>query len=151
MTNIRLATQQDLSGIVKLYKELRGHDPHMSEQVLESTWAEMLNNPGVSIVVAEVDGQLASTCQLGVVLTLTNGCRPFGIIEHVITAESFRRQGLSEQVLEKALSCAWEQDCYKVMLLSGATRTSAHKLYEKVGFKSGVESGFVIKSPVQTA
>ncbi|QPB84259.1 GNAT family N-acetyltransferase [Pseudoalteromonas rubra] len=151
MTNIRLATQQDLSGIVKLYKELRGHDPHMSEQVLESTWAEMLNNPGVSIVVAEVDGQLASTCQLGVVLTLTNGCRPFGIIEHVITAESFRRQGLSEQVLEKALLCAWEQGCYKVMLLSGATRASAHKLYEKVGFKSGVESGFVIKSPVQTA
>ncbi|KNC67539.1 GNAT family acetyltransferase [Pseudoalteromonas rubra] len=131
MTNIRVATREDLSGIVKLYKELRGHDPHVSEQELESTWVGILNNPGVSIVVAEVDGQLASTCQLGVVPTLTNGCRPFGIIEHVITAESFRRQGLSERVLEKALSCAWEQHCYKVMLLSGATRNSAHKLYER--------------------
>ncbi|WP_046003547.1 GNAT family N-acetyltransferase [Pseudoalteromonas rubra] len=151
MTTIRLATPQDLPAIVKLYEELRSHDPKMSMHTLKVTWDELLNNPGVSIVVAEVDGQLASTCQLGVIPTLTNGCRPFGIIEHVITAESFRRRGLSQRVLEKALSLAWEQHCFKVMLLSGATRTSAHKLYEKVGFKSNIENGFVIKSPVQTS
>ncbi|TMP37631.1 GNAT family N-acetyltransferase [Pseudoalteromonas rubra] len=148
MAKIRLATPQDLSGIVQLYKELRGHDPQMNELILESAWSELLSSPAVNIVVAEVDGQLASTCQLGVVPTLTNGCRPFGIIEHVITSERFRRRGLSQQVIEQALSLAWEQHCYKVMLLSGATRTSAHKLYEKVGFKSDVENGFVIKNPM---
>ena len=28
----------------------------------------------------------------GVIPTLTNGGRPFGIIEHVVTASAFRRQ-----------------------------------------------------------
>ncbi|MCG7534632.1 GNAT family N-acetyltransferase [Pseudoalteromonas sp. OOF1S-7] len=151
MTTIRLATLQDLPGMVKLYEELRRHDPKMSAQTLAATWTELLNHPGVSIVVAEVDGQLASTCQLGVVPTLTNGCRPFGIIEHVITAERFRRRGLSQRVLEEALSRAWAQHCYKVMLLSGATRAGAHKLYETVGFNSDVENGFVIKCPAQAS
>lgn len=93
----------------------------------------------------EVEGQLAATCQLGVIPTLTNGGRPFGIIEHVITAARFRRQGLSQQVLEQALALAWQQDCYKVMLLSGEGREAAHRLYEKLGFKAGIEKGFVIK------
>ncbi|MCE9925420.1 GNAT family N-acetyltransferase [Aeromonas media] len=101
--------------------------------------------PGVRILVAEVEGQLAATCQLGVIPTLTNGGRPFAIIEHVVTASAFRRQGLSQRVLAQALTLAWELDCYKVMLLSGEGREGAHRLYEKLGFKAGIEKGFVIK------
>ncbi|MDF2390832.1 GNAT family N-acetyltransferase [Aeromonas sp. 2MA4] len=111
----------------------------------ESTLAALLAQSHVRLIVAEVDGQLAATCQLGVIPTLTNGGRPFGIIEHVITAARFRRQGLSQKVLEQALAIAWQQDCYKVMLLSGEGRESAHRLYEKLGFKAGIEKGFVIK------
>ncbi|MCO7189769.1 MULTISPECIES: GNAT family N-acetyltransferase [unclassified Pseudoalteromonas] len=60
--------------------------------------------------------------------------------------ERFRPRGLSQQVIEQALSLAREQHCYKVGLFFGATRTSAHTLYVKVGFKSDVENGFVIKN-----
>ena len=105
----------------------------------------LLAQSHVRLIVAEVEGQVAATCQLGVIPTLTNGGRPFGIIEHVITAARFRRQGLSQKVLEQALAIAWQQDCYKVMLLSGEGREAAHRLYEKLGFKAGIEKGFVIK------
>ncbi|ATV00008.1 GNAT family N-acetyltransferase [Aeromonas salmonicida] len=111
----------------------------------EAALASLLAQSHVRLIVAEVDGQLAATCQLGVIPTLTNGGRPFGIIEHVITAARFRRQGLSQKVLEQALAIAWQQNCYKVMLLSGEGRESAHRLYEKLGFKAGIEKGFVIK------
>nr|WP_257982431.1 GNAT family N-acetyltransferase [Aeromonas salmonicida] len=122
---------------------LRPHDPQLVEA--EAALASLLAQSHVRLIVAEVEGQLAATCQLGVIPTLTNGGRPFGIIEHVITAARFRRQGLSQQVLEQALAIAWQQNCYKVMLLSGEGREAAHRLYEKLGFKAGIEKGFVIK------
>lgn len=130
-------------GLLTLYRELRPHDPPLVEA--EAALASLLAQSHVRLIVAEVDGQLAATCQLGVIPTLTNGGRPFGIIEHVITAARFRRQGLSQKVLEQALAIAWQQDCYKVMLLSGEGREAAHRLYEKLGFKAGIEKGFVIK------
>lgn len=147
MECIRIAKQDDLNGILKLYKELRDNDPVVTVNELSSTWLEIQNNPHLILVVAEIDGCLASTCQLGVIPTLTNAGKPFGVIEHVITSENYRRRGLSQQVLGRALELAWELDCYKVILLSGETRFSAHRLYEKVGFKSGIEKGFVIKRP----
>ncbi|MHC6656681.1 GNAT family N-acetyltransferase [Aeromonas salmonicida] len=143
MVVIRACNEQDVAGLLALYRELRPHDLPLVEA--EATLAALLAQSHVRLIVAEVEGQLAATCQLGVIPTLTNGGRPFGIIEHVITAARFRRQGLSQKVLEQALAIAWQQDCYKVMLLSGEGREAAHRLYEKLGFKAGIEKGFVIK------
>ena len=148
MQTVRLATHDDLPGVLRLYKELRSHDPKRTQEQLSEVWDEILNSPYTLLVVGVVDDVVASTCQLGVIPTLTNTGKPFGIIEHVITGSAYRRQGLSEKVMEKALSEAWKLNCYKVMLLSGETRIPAHRLYEKIGFKSGIEKGFVIKAPV---
>lgn len=145
MTNIRLGTPSDLDNLLGLYRELRPNDPILTEQDAKQAWDNLLNNPYVKIVVAEVDGVLASACQLSICPTLTNNARPFGIIEHVITGSQYRRRGLSQKVIEKSLALAWEFNCYKVMLLSGESRTEAHRLYEKIGFKSGIEKGFIIR------
>ena len=55
--------------------------------------ASLLARPEVRIIVAKVGGELAATCQLGVIPTLSNGGRPAGIIEHVVTASAFRTPG----------------------------------------------------------
>lgn len=145
MINIRLCIQSDLDNLLNLYRELRPIDPILAVSDLQEQWLNLLNNCHVKIVVAEVDNILASACQLSICPTLTNSARPFGILEHVITASKYRRRGLSQKVIERALEMAWENSCYKVMLLSGENRTEAHKLYEKIGFKSGIERGFIIK------
>lgn len=107
MVVIRECREQDLAGLLSLYAELRPRDPVMTPAMARETLASLLARPEVRIIVAEVGGELAATCQLGVIPTLTNGGRPFGIIEHVVTAAAFRRQGLSQKVLEEALSLAW--------------------------------------------
>lgn len=142
---IRLANEADLKQVQNLYKELRPNDPILDEVFAQQKWLEIIKDPQTHIVVAEIEGILASTCALNINNSIANGARPFGIIEHVITSNNFRRMGLSQQVLEFAISLAWQKDCYKVMLLSGEQLSSAHALYEKVGFKSGIEKGFVIK------
>lgn len=148
MEIIRYCQTSDLAGLLELYAELRPHDPTLPGPQAMECWQQLLNSPHTEIIVAEIDGRLASTCQLGLVPTLTNGGLPFGIIEHVVTSAPYRRQGLSRKVIEKALSLAWEMGCYKVMLLSGENRPEAHQLYEKIGFQSGIERGFVIKKPI---
>jgi len=145
---IRIATIEDLTGVLKLYKELRPLDAELSHDFATERWAEIINDLQTFIVVAEIAGELASTCALSINKSIANGARPFAIIEHVITADRFRRQGLSRRVLEFAISLAWENNCCKVMLLSGEQLTMAHSLYESVGFQSGIEKGFVIKTPI---
>src|SRR5439155_18447665 len=71
-----------------------------------------------------------------------------GISGHVVTARIHRRRGVARSVLAYALRVAWSRNCYKVILLSGAERTEAHRVYESVGFRGGVESGFVAKPAV---
>jgi len=142
---IRVATINDLEGVLDLYKELRPLDPNLEIGFAKEKWSEIVNDTQTYIAVAEIDGELASTCALGINKSIANEARPFGIIEHVITLNKFRRQGLSGQVLEYAISLAWENNCCKVMLLSGAQLKGAHSVYESVGFKGGIEKGFVIK------
>jgi GNAT superfamily N-acetyltransferase len=107
----------------------------------------LIQRPDIDLLVCEANGVLAATCQLALVPNLASGARPFGIIEHVVTLAEHRRFGYASLVLKHALETAWSKGCYKVMLLSGAQRSEAHKLYESVGFVGGIERGFVARSP----
>jgi GNAT superfamily N-acetyltransferase len=124
---------------------LRPNDPHLPLAAAEIVWSEMLANSNVSVVIGVDLGAIVSSCMLGVVPNLANGGRPFAVIEHVITAPSHRRKGFGRAVLEFTLAVAWSRQCYKVVLLSGAERSEAHRLYESVGFRSDTERGFVAK------
>jgi len=142
----RLATGTDLEDVLALYRELRPQDPVLSAEIARSSFEAILQRDDVAIVVLECDGALTATCMLAILPNLASGARPFGVIEHVVTLRAFRRRGYARQVLEHALNLAWSRQCYKVMLLSGAGRTEAHRLYEAVGFNGSVERGFVVKA-----
>ena len=141
----RLANRDDLTGVLRLYRELRPNDPVLTFPEAASAWTAMLSDPNVSVIVATDDTAVVSSCMLGVIPSLASGGRPFGIIEHVVTAKTHRRMGFARAVLELALNLAWSRQCYKVVLLSGASRDEAHRLYESVGFRGKVERGFVAK------
>ena len=141
----RVANRDDLAGVLALYRESRPNDPVLTLAEAQSVWNTMLNDRGVSVIVATDGTAIVSSCMLGVVPNLASGGRPFGIIEHVVTAKTHRRRGFARAVLELALNVAWMRQCYKVVLLSGADRDEAHRLYESVGFRGEVERGFVAK------
>ena len=140
----RGARDGDLDGILALYRELRPQDPEPLPNA-RKVFDRMLARDDVRILVCEVDGRLVSTCMLALIPNLASGTRPIGLLEHVVTLAAHRGHGYARRVLEHALSVAWQANCCKVMLLSGAQRDDAHRLYESVGFTGDVERGFVVK------
>ena len=142
---IRFARYEDLAAIQRLYRELRPQDPELPAEEASVRWREVIGQPHLRVVVAEAGDTLASTCMLAVIANLASGGRPFALIEHVVTLSEFQGRGLARAVMNYALDFAWSRDCCKVMLLSGAKRSDAHRFYESLGFSGDTERGFVIK------
>ena len=145
MLDIRSARIGDLAGILELYRELRPADPPLSPSLAQQRLCELIENPQTHVIVVDDGAHLVGSCMLGLIPTLTNGARPFGMIEHVITANTVRGQGIGKQMLRFVIDLAWQENCYKVMLLSGIQRVEAHRFYENLGFRGDVEKGYVLK------
>ena len=146
MSAVRLARAGDLAGIMALYRVLRPVDPELAPAQAGAAFAAILEDDALSLVVCEHERILVATCMLAVIQNFASGARPFALLEHVVTLPRFRQQGFARLVLRYALELAWSKRCYKVILLSGADRSEAHRLYESVGFRGDLERGFVCKA-----
>ncbi|MBV9469211.1 MAG: GNAT family N-acetyltransferase [Abitibacteriaceae bacterium] len=143
MRNVR---QDDLEALLDLYHHLHATDAALPEEpTLRRVWEEILSDPKVHCLVADLNGELVASCILVIIPNLTRGARPYGLIENVITHAAHRRQGIATQLLRYALQAAWSQNCYKVMLLTGRKSEGVHEFYEKLGFVKGEKTGFVVR------
>jgi len=141
---IRTLGHADLDALLHLYTHLFTHDDPPPERIqLEAIWARFVDNPALRCLGFEVDGRLISTCTLTVTPNLTRGGRPYAQIENVVTHKDFRRRGYGKALITHALRLAWEENCYKVMLMTG--KLEAHSFYESCGFRKGEKTGFVAR------
>lgn len=148
MTDIRPVRREDLAALLELYVHLNPDNAAVPEDaLLQPAWEWILSDPNIYCFVADTDGVLTGSCLLAVLPNLTRGARPFGVIENVVTHREYRRQGIGARLMRRALQAAWDADCYKVMLLSGAWREDAHRFYEELGFTRGGKVGFVAFAP----
>ncbi len=148
--DVRPAVIADLDALLALYAEIRPEKPPVPRSPeLDGTWRAMLADPSIRIAVVEHDGVPRATAMLAIIPSIAKGPVPFGVIEHVVTAAAARGQGLAERLMRRLIDEAWRAGCYKVMLLSGAQRDGAHRLYDKLGFDGDAERGFVLKRPLR--
>ena len=140
---VRSADAADLEAVLRLYGQLSPHRPLAGGAQAQEIWHDLLARPGVTVFVADHDGRPAATCTLVVVPNLTQGGRPYGLVENVVTGGDLRRRGYGRAVLEAALAAAWAAGCYKAMLLSGRKdETGVPAFYESVGFRRGIKAGY---------
>lgn len=143
---IRTASSADLDTLLKLYKHLNPYDEPVSPTKAQEVMTAIDASPFLKILIGEVGEDLVASCYLNIIPNLTRGCSEYAIIENVVSHQDHRRRGYGKQLIEEALSCAWQSGCYKVMLLTGSK--NAIPFYLACGFKSDEKHGLVARRPI---
>jgi GNAT superfamily N-acetyltransferase len=129
-----------------LYKHLNPADPDLKgTDYINKLWEEIFSDPNRYYIVVEEDGRLVSSCTLIIINNLTRSGRPFGLIENVVTNKEYRKKGYGTAILHKAVEIAKENNCYKVVLLTGRKEESVLRFYERAGFEKGIKTGFIMR------
>ena len=144
---VREAAENDLDRVLSLYAHLHDADEMVDGRALERAWREILADPRTHLFLLEYGGVPVSTCVLHILQNLTRGARPYGLVENVVTHREFRNRGFGTALLTAVLDSAWNEDCYKVMLLSGRREQNVFRFYEKAGFVRGVKEGLIAYPP----
>lgn len=141
---IRRLARNDLDGLLSLYAHLHSSDdPLPGRPRVEAVWGELMTNPSYRYYGGFVDERMVSSCTMSIVPNLTRGCRPYGVIENVVTHANHRRKGYATQLLRTALADAWSERCYKVMLLTGRKDEATFRFYEAAGFDRTAKQAFL--------
>lgn len=146
--NVREITASELKSLLALYQHLHTEDDPLPDiDSIEAIWQELLVSPYHKYFGAYVEGRLVSSCTLTLTPNLTRGCRPYGVIENVVTEDGFRKRGFATGVLKKALDVSWSNNCYKVMLMTGSKDEATFRFYESAGFNRHDKQAFIARPP----
>ncbi|MCX4408640.1 GNAT family N-acetyltransferase [Streptomyces sp. NPDC059837] len=91
-------------------------------------------DPNQHLVVAVREGRVVGTLQLTVIPGLSRKGSTRSLIEGVRIHSDERGSGLGTLFIEWAIEESRRQGCQLVELTSDATRTDAHRFYERLGF-----------------
>ena len=144
---IRIAVERDFEGIMNLLRQLNPEDPAITDGRDKITFAQIIKEPSLRILVLEENGKIISTCYLNIIPNLTRNASPYAMIENVVTDLAFRNQGFGQKLMKFALESAWKAGCYKVMLQTGSKREGTHKFYAACGFVEGEKFAFNARNP----
>ena len=147
MPDIRELQPHELQPLLALYTHLHERDDPLPPPAdVEAIWTEICGNPRIQYFGGfAASGALVASCTLTVIPNLTRACRPYGVIENVVTHAAHRRQGWGKAILAHALGEAWRRHCYKVMLLTGRKDEATLRFYEQAGFDRHGKQAFVAK------
>ncbi|ATL29046.1 GNAT family N-acetyltransferase [Streptomyces formicae] len=99
-----------------------------------TAYERLADDPHQHLVVAVREGRVVGTLQLTIVPGLSRKGATRSIVEGVRVHADERGSGLGTRFIEWAVEESRRQNCQLVQLTSDATRTDAHRFYERLGF-----------------
>jgi len=140
---IREARKEDLDALLNLYMYLHEDSIPEHNAHLEKTWNKIVEDPNHHLIVNEIDGQIVSSCVCVIIPNLTRNIRPYAFVENVVTHEDYRGKGYAGECLTYAKNIAEQENCYKIMLLTGSKNQKTLRFYEKAGYNSIDKTAFI--------
>ena len=111
--------------------------------ILKKTWNQIIEDPNHHLIVKEIDGQIVSSCVCVIIPNLTRNVRPYAFVENVVTHANHRGKGYASECLDFARKIAEQENCYKMMLLTGSKNPKTLHFYEKAGYNSSDKTAFI--------
>lgn len=84
-----------------------------------------------------------SSCVCVIIPNLTRNVRPYAFVENVVTHRDFRGKGYATECLNFAKGIAVNNNCYKMMLLTGSKSEETLNFYKKAGYNSTDKTAFI--------
>ena len=140
---IREANINDLDSILELYLYLHEESIPEHDEHLKDTWEQIVSDPNHHLIVYEVDGKIVSSCVCVIIPNLSRNVRPYAFVENVVTHEDYRKKGYAGACLDHAKQIAKDNNCYKMMLLTGSKRPETLRFYENAGYNSTDKTAFI--------
>lgn len=140
---IREATQSDMKQLLELYLFLHETSVPEESEHLRKTWDSIINDENHHLIVCEIDGRLVASCVCVIIPNLTRNVRPYAFVENVVTHEAYRKKGYATACLNYAKQIAKDNNCYKMMLLTGSKREETLNFYRNAGYNSTDKTAFV--------
>lgn len=137
-STVRPARPDDVPVLRALLEELHEAPPWRDDDQARTALASLQQMDGRHLLVAEVDSVVAGTLDLTVIPNLTRDLSPYGLLENIVVARTLRRRGAGRALIEEAAEIATAAGCYKLQLISAASREAAHNLYAATGFVAAV-------------
>ncbi len=142
---IRPVVAENFADVATLYCHLIPNDVPAAEPLQRQVFKDILDHPGMTVLLGCRYTKPIATCTLVVIPNLTRGCAPYALIENVVTDNGHRGIGYGGELLSAAIDLAWQAKCYKVMLMSGQANRKAHRFYERLGFAT-TKTGFELRA-----
>lgn len=140
---LREACKNDLKEILELYLFLHETDVPEESEHLKQTWDAIVTDPNHHLVVCEIDGKIVSSCVCVIIPNLTRGVRSYAFVENVVTHADYRGKGYATDCLNYARKIAEQNNCYKMMLLTGSKSQSTLDFYKNAGYNSSDKTAFI--------
>lgn len=142
---IRPLDIDDFEQLGGLMQQLNPDDPAFDDSNF-FVFEQILADPHFIVLVAEQNETLIASLYLNIIPNLTRGGRPYALVENVIVDKDYRRKGIGEALMEKAIELAWEVDCYKLMLMTGRKGQEVHAFYKKLGFNAESKQAYILRA-----
>lgn len=115
--------------------------PLRASKVEVDTWMQMMGMSGLTVYLAELDGDAVGTASAMPFPNITYRCHPTAIIEAVVVAHPCRRRGIGTSLLQYLLQDMRSAGCNRVQLVSHKRHSGdgAHRLYTSLGFEPEAE------------
>ena len=140
---VREAKKEDLNALLELYLFLHEDSIPESDLHLENTWTQIIEDRNHHLLVNEIDGKIVSSCVCVIIPHLTRNVRSYAFVENVVTHADYRKKGYAGECLDYARKIAEQENCYKMMLLTGSKNPETLRFYEKAGYNSSDKTAFI--------
>ena len=140
---IREIKKEEINQLLELYTQMNNDLPTIDDSVL-LLWENILSNKNYHIIVAELDEKVVSSCTCVIIPNLTHNQRPYAFVENVVTDINYRNRGLATACLDYAKEIALNNNCYKIMLMTGSKRETTLNFYKNAGYNSEDKTAFIM-------
>lgn len=136
---MRDATRDDLPEILRmLADDPLGHAREIVSDPPARAYVEAFEaicaDPNNRLLVAELEREVVGTLQLSFLPGLARGGAWRGQIEAVRTSSTHRGRGIGGAMFRWAIDASAARGCALVQLTTDASRTEAHRFYDRLGF-----------------